>query len=53
MTNKEATEQLEEKIEKMMCCGNCIYFNPKEPNCCHRGIHRENLYVCEKWTFGN
>ena len=47
------TEQLKEKMEKMMCCENCIYFDFNEPNYCHKGVYRESLYVCSEWTFGN
>ena len=51
--DSKRVEQLEEKIEKMKCCGNCIHFDCKEPNYCHKGVYRESLYVCRNWTFGN
>lgn len=45
--------ELEARIERMMCCGNCIYFDFNEPNYCHKGVYRERLYVCDEWNFGN
>jgi hypothetical protein len=49
----ERNEELEEKIEKMKCCQNCIHFDFKALNYCHKGVYRERLYVCKKWAFGN
>lgn len=45
--------ELKEQIEKMKCCGNCMYFDFNQPNYCNKGVYREVLYVCGKWVFGN
>ena len=44
---------LEQQVEIMECCGNCIHFDFNEPNYCHKGVYRERQYVCSEWEFGN
>ena len=44
-------EELKEQIEKMKCCGNCIYFDRDEPRYCNKGVF--NAYICDKWRFAN
>ena len=46
-------KSLEQQVEKMKCCGNCIHFDFNEPNYCHKGVYRERQYVCSEWEFGN
>ena len=46
-------KRLEEQIEKMECCGNCVHFDFNEPNYCHKGVYRANQNVCDEWCFGN
>ena len=49
----EKITELEQKIEKMQCCENCVHFDFNEPNYCHKGVYRERQYVCGEWCFGN
>ena len=49
----EKITELENQIEKMQCCENCVHFDFNEPNYCHKGVYRERQYVCGEWCFGN
>ena len=44
--------ELEQQIEKMRCCQNCVHFDFNEPKYCFKGVYN-CAYVCNKWALGN